>query len=465
MIKNIFFDLDGVLIDSRHLHFLALNDALSSIDSKYIISEDEHLSVYDGRPTTVKLDLLSKNKGLPENVHQKIWEQKQESTIKIFEENISSSDKLIDLMETLKSEGYKLFCASNSIRTTLELALNKLGILNYFTAIYSNEDVNHPKPHPEIYVRILNDFKLNPKETIICEDSPIGRRSAIDSGCHLCPIETPENLTLDYLEKWISYIDSKDESVTNTPWIMTPEMNIVVPMAGAGSRFAKEGYEHIKPMISVGNKLMIQVVVDNMNIKGKYIFIVQKDHNIRYNFNHWFKLICRDNPYEIVEVEKLTEGACCTVLEAKKYIDNDKPMIIVNSDQFIEWDANQFMYKMMSKDVDGGILTFKKDNDTKWSYAKLDEKGYVTEVQEKNPISNLATVGLYYWKRGSDFVKYANLMIEKNERVNNEFYVCPVYNYGIKDGKKIITSDCIEMWGLGVPDDLKYFLENYKGKF
>jgi HAD superfamily hydrolase (TIGR01509 family) len=465
MIKNIIFDLDGVLIDSRHLHYIALNKALESIDPKYVISEQEHISLYDGRPTSVKLDLLTDKKGLPKEYHQEIWNKKQDSTIETFETEIKRCDRTFETIQYFHKNGYRLFCASNSIQKTLDLALKKLEIYDFFDKVYSNEDIENPKPHPEIYIKVIHDFHLNPKETIICEDSPIGRKSALDSGCHLCPVETPESLKIEYIEKWIQYINSIDNSIINTPWIMTPEINIVIPMAGAGSRFAKDGYTDIKPMISVGNKLMIQVVVDNMNIKGNYIFIVQKGHNERYNFNHWFKLICRDNPYQIVEVDQLTEGACCTVLTAKKLIDNDRPMVIVNSDQYIEWDANQFMYKMMSKDVDGGILTFTKENDPKWSYAKLDEHGFVCEVREKQPISNIATVGLYYWKRGSDFVKYSLEMISKNERVNNEFYVCPVYNYAIQDGKKIITSNCKEMWGLGVPEDLKYFLENYTGKF
>ena len=465
MIKNIIFDLDGVIIDSRHLHYLAFNKALESIEHKYVITEEEHISLYDGRPTSVKLNLLTERKGLPKEFHSEIWKKKQIYTIDIFETHIKKCERTYETIKYFYDNGYKLFCASNSIYSTLELSLKKLEIYDFFEKIYSNEEVINPKPHPEIYVKVVNDFHLNPKETIICEDSSIGRKAALDSGCHLCPIEKPENLTIEYLKKWIQFISSIDNKVINTPWIMTPEMNIVIPMAGAGSRFAKEGYKDIKPMISVGNKLMIQVVIDNMNIKSNYIFIVQKEHNLRYNFNHWFKILCRDNPYKIVEVEHLTEGACCTVLTAKKYIDNDNPIIIVNSDQFIEWDANQFMYKMMSKNVDGGILTFKKENDVKWSYAKLDDNGFVSEVKEKIPISNLATVGLYYWRRGSDFVKYAEEMITKKEKVNNEFYVCPVYNYAIQDGKKIITSDCIEMWGLGVPDDLKYFIENYKGNY
>ena len=116
------------------------------------------------------------------------------------------------------------------------------------------------------------------------------------------------------------------------------------------------------------------------------------------------------------------------------------------------------MYKMQERNVDAGILTFKSTH-PKWSFAKVDDNGYVTEVAEKNPISDIATVGIYYWKKGSDYVKYAEQMIEKNIRHNNEFYVCPVFNQAVEDGKKIITYDIDNMWGLGTPEDLEYFLK------
>jgi dTDP-glucose pyrophosphorylase len=119
------------------------------------------------------------------------------------------------------------------------------------------------------------------------------------------------------------------------------------------------------------------------------------------------------------------------------------------------------MYKMNETEADGGIVTFEATH-PKWSFAKVDENGLVTEVAEKNPISNIATVGYYYWKHGSDFVKYAEQMIEKNIRVNNEFYVCPVFNEAVGDGKQIRTFNINKMWGLGTPEDLKYYLENYK---
>jgi dTDP-glucose pyrophosphorylase len=160
---------------------------------------------------------------------------------------------------------------------------------------------------------------------------------------------------------------------------------------------------------------------------------------------------------KIVEVDGVTEGAACTTLLAKDYINNDYPLFIANSDQYVEWDVLDFMYRMNERKVDGGIVTFKATH-PKWSYAKTDGLGMVTEVAEKNPISDNATVGFYYWKHGKDYVTYAEDMIYHDIRVNNEFYVCPVYNMAIQDGKQIQTYDVEKMWGLGTPEDLETYL-------
>ena len=162
---------------------------------------------------------------------------------------------------------------------------------------------------------------------------------------------------------------------------------------------------------------------------------------------------------KIIEIEKFTEGAACTTLLANKEINNSNPLIITNSDQFYQWNASKCMYNFTSKKVDGGILTFNSYH-PKWSYAKVDQDNYLMEVAEKKVISNNATVGFYYWSKGSDYVKYAEQMIKKNIRVNNEFYVCPVFNEALEDKKKFLISPVEEMWGLGTPEDLNYFL-NY----
>ena len=204
---------------------------------------------------------------------------------------------------------------------------------------------------------------------------------------------------------------------------------------------------------------MIQFVIENLALDANFIFLVRKEHEKKYNIVSLLKVLAPN--CKIVIVNKLTEGAACTTLLAKKLINNDNPLIIANSDQFIEWNSSKTMYKFISKKVDGGILTFDSIH-PKWSYAKTDKDGNVLEVAEKKVISNHATVGVYFWKKGSDYVNYAQKMIKKNIRVKNEFYVCPVFNEAIKDNKKIIIENVYEMWGLGTPEDLELFLKEKK---
>ena len=228
-------------------------------------------------------------------------------------------------------------------------------------------------------------------------------------------------------------------------------------MAGAGSRFAQAGYTFPKPLIEVKGKPMIQMVVDNLNIDAHYVFIVQEEHYEKYNLKQVLGLI--KPGCDIVTINGITEGAAVTTLLAKQYIDNEEPLLIANSDQIVEWSSNECLYAFGADEIDGGILTFKATH-PKWSYAKIGDDGFVSEVAEKNPISDNATVGIYYWKHGSDYVKYAEDMIEKNIRTNNEFYVCPVFNQAIADGKRVRVKEIEKMWGIGTPEDLNYYLEN-----
>lgn len=453
--KLLIFDLDGVLIESRELHYETLNDALSTIDPKYIITREEHLSTYDGLSTTTKLKILAANKGLPSSYFDQIWQDKQKHTFERLK-SISRSSKLIEICEWLKSKNYRIAVASNSIRETIKISLMSLGIMEYVEYIMSNEDVRRTKPYPEMYWNCMNALNAIPRTTIIAEDSHIGRQGAIDSGAVLLPIENSYDLTLERVQDIVMKLESGSKK--SIPW-RDQKLNVLIPMAGAGSRFAAAGYTFPKPLIEVRDKTMIQTVVDNLNMEANYIFIVQKEHYEKYNLKSLLSAIkpgCK-----IVQVEGMTEGAACTTLLARELIDNDHPLIMANSDQFVEWNTNEVMYAFNADSIDGGILTFKA-NHPKWSYAKLDDNGFVSEVAEKNVISENATVGIYFWKKGSDYVKYADQMIAANDRTNNEFYVCPVFNYAIKDNKKIRIKQIERMWGIGTPEDLNYFLENHK---
>lgn len=236
-------------------------------------------------------------------------------------------------------------------------------------------------------------------------------------------------------------------------------MNIVIPMAGRGSRFEKAGYTFPKPLIDVNNQPMIQVIVDNLNLEGRYIFLVQKEHYDRYSLKYLLPLICKDNPCEIIQVDGITEGAACTVLLAREFINNDEELVLANSDQWVDWDSEHFVSHLRKKDADGGVLTFHATH-PKWSFAKVDElSSKVVEVAEKKPISNIATVGIYYFKEGRFFVEGADQMISKDIRTNGEFYVCPVFNELIGDGKDVYPYPIAEMKGLGTPEDLERFLK------
>ena len=296
-----------------------------------------------------------------------------------------------------------------------------------------------------------------PKNTVIIEDSHIGREGALNSGAHLVPVKDTTDLTKEKIDEAKDILDGVTRK--KIPW-RDNKMNVLIPMAGAGSRFAQAGYTFPKPLIEVNGKPMIQVVVENLNVDAHFIFLVQKDHYEKYNLKQLLNLIAPG--CDIVQVDGITEGAACTTLLAKEFIDNDQPLLMANSDQYAEWNSNECLYAFTADTVDGGIVTFEATH-PKWSFAKLGDDGFVSEVAEKKPISNIATVGIYYWKKGSDYVKYAEQMIEKNVRTNNEFYVCPVFNEAIGDNKKIRVKNIDKMWGLGTPEDLNYFLENYKG--
>jgi HAD superfamily hydrolase (TIGR01509 family) len=456
MNKLVIFDLDGVLIDSREMHYEALNRALGNVSWDYVISREEHLSLYDGLPTSRKLTMLTEKKGLPVDRHQQIWEDKQKETLEIFSD-LEHDYELMHYFQQLKSRGYQVAVASNSIRNTVKLVLLRLGLLEFIDYYVSNEDVVRNKPFPEMYWKCMTACNALPKDTIIFEDSHIGRQGALDSKAHLIPIENRYDLNQEKIDKVFKIFASK--KLTIVPW-KSEKMNVLIPMAGAGSRFATAGYTFPKPLIEVNGKPMIQVVIENLNIEANYTFIVRKEHYEKYNLQYLLTLIAPG--CNIVQVDELTEGSACTTLLAKQYIDNDSPILLANSDQFIEWNSNECLYAFNADGIDAGILTFKATH-PKWSYAKIGEDGFVSEVAEKKPISDNATVGVYYWKKGSDYVKYAEQMIEKNIRTNNEFYICPVFNEAIADGKKIRVKEIEKMWGIGTPEDLNYFLENYKG--
>lgn len=448
MIKCLLFDLDGVLVDTCNLHGDTFRQALWEIAS-ISLNPQEHYREYNGLSTRAKLAKL----GLDKSIQEQVYQRKQELAGTLLEKECAPSERLIHMLEVLREKGYRVGCVSNCIRSTVTNVLDRLSVLSFFDVVVSNQDTENPKPAPDMYRLAMERLGTTPEETMIFEDSYVGLQAAVASGAHVHRVSSPNDITAEYV------LSAKPN--------ITQHVNIVIPMAGNGSRFAQVGYKDPKPFIPVFGKPMISWVVQNLGVDARYTFVIRKEFEETYAARDYLRTIAPD--CQTVSIDKTTEGAACTVLLTEEHINNDNPLIIINSDQYIEFEGCptafkfifDFLYSPSEKHLDGKISTFDGKRHPKWSYAKLGDDGIITEVREKDPFSEHATTGLYMWRRGSDFVRYANRMIQKNIRVNNEFYVVPVFNEAIADGKRIGICPCTRMWGIGVPEYLDYFLQNY----
>ena len=463
-IKAVAFDLDGVLVDTKNLHYEALNNAIRKVAGPdYIITKDEHLRSYDGLSTRKKLEILKTKKKLPKKYIHEIQLLKQKETAKKMGQ-LPYRPVVSRIARYLHRHGIRLFVTTNSTRKTARQAVRRLRLAGYVSGIISNEDVKNQKPHPEIYLRCMVAAGCRPEELLVIEDSPFGMQSAAESGAKYIMLKNPKGLTLLMISQKIG---SGSNIRISKKSMEMGDINVLIPMAGEGKRFAEAGYSFPKPLIEIPNfngKSMIQVVVNSLGITGKNIFVVQARHRRGFNLDSFLGVVSPG--CKIVSVDKVTEGAACTCLLAKPLINNEKELIIANSDQYLDWKPEEFIYLLRNKNADFGILTF-TNNHPKWSYAKTDEEGRVLEVAEKKVISDQATVGVYYWKHGRDFVRSATEMIEKNLRVGQsfngkgEFYVCPSFNELIAEGARgyVFKINKDQMYGLGTPEDLKYFID------
>ena len=274
-IKSIIFDLDGVLIDTKNLHFDALNKAISNHDKNFIISYSDHVIKFDGLSTKKKLSILNEN-GLDTNLLNKIDHDKKIFTEQMIKKQLKFDQNIYDIFHYFYKLEYKIAIATNAIRKTLESVVNILQIREFINFTISNEDVLNTKPHSEIYLKTFVELGVNPKETIIIEDSKLGREAAYNSGGNCLEIENfKKDLTIDRIKKKIMNVE-KNKKIDK--W-KSDKLNVLIPMAGHGSRFIDKGYIFPKPLISIKNKPMIQTVIENLAIDATYNFIILKDHH------------------------------------------------------------------------------------------------------------------------------------------------------------------------------------------
>lgn len=452
-ITTLIFDLDGVLIDLCNLHRDIFIKSFNQLSDLEITSEfhETHLEALSTRSKLKKLKEMYPEKTINEN---EIFNLKQSITVTELEK-IEVSDRIRNTLLWAKNNYFTIAVLTNSIRATLDIVLEKLQIKDLITIAWSNEDVSDPKPSPNGYIQLMKKLNVKSRNVMIFEDSITGLIAANGSGANVIKVVD----SLDLTPSFLLYCAKNNKRPT------APKLRIVVPMAGLGSRFQKDGYIIQKPFLPMlnGNQ-MWEEVVENLMPKNPQLRANTEVHLIvRKEQLLFFKT--KPNLY-VHYVPTLTEGAACTVLTLKNIINDDVPLMIGNSDQYLQWDSDEFYSTSFHPEYDGGISTFYHPcpDDLKWSYAALGKDGLIESVAEKKYIGPNATTGLYAWKRGSDYVKYAEEMILYNDRINNEFYVCPVYNYAIRHNKKFRIINCNKFWGIGVPTDYMYFLDNFNNK-
>jgi len=441
--KLAIFDLDGVLCDLKRLHFDALNAAL--VEAGYPpISYEDHLGRFDGYPTSKKLEMLK----VKNSDASYISSSKQRMTLKFIPEYVKPDPKIASITKWCVDRAIKMAVCSNARYSTIMKCLELLGIFHLFTSAYSiySADGFPPKPSPKMILSAVNNFGTDPLCTVVFEDSPKGLAAAHAAGCRVVQVG----------------LDGLTEEIVKTaltqeiqPYIWQWEnLGVIIPAAGRGKRFADAGYEAPKPFISIDDddKWMIQGVIENLAVETYIAVVVLDEHK---HFMEWV------NGCAVYGIPEVTGGTAETCLVPEFY-DPEDPLLIANADQILEWDSTAFYYRAQNTELDGIIVTFDAaDRNPAYSYLYVSD-GLVTHIEEKAAISDIACTGLWFFKRSSDFVKYARQMIEGDIRIKGEFYISGVIRLMLDAGLKFGIFKVDRFHSLGTPEDLDKYLEYRK---
>ena len=444
MNKNVFlFDLDGVLADTHDIQCNSTFDALRNYKNVILEAKDDIDLIYSTIPTKDKLVILC-NKGLiKENDIDSIYELKKQlcnSHLSILSEDKEKQQ----LFRHLKDNDCKIAVITNGNKASSKIILNNIGVSQYVDLLITNEDVNNRKPHPEPYIRAISHFGKSLEDYIIFEDSEVGLLAARATGVSVEEVVNVKDVNIRNISKFL--------------YPKPPEVNILIPMAGLGSRFSERGFKKTKPLIDVDGVPMIDKVISSLDISGNYIFVVRNNQDTQTIKGYIYKNYANA---KVIDVNYLTEGPASSCYLAKSLINNNAELIITNCDQYLEWNSNKFLSDARDNNYDCSVLTY-KSSDQKNSFLETDDKGKVIKIIEKEVISDNALVGVHYFKEGKLFIESYEDIFKKNVKVKDEYYMSTVcnnminkYNVGymsLGDGEKY--------WSLGTPSDYFEFLKH-----
>lgn len=444
------FDLDGTLCHLKDLHFDALNRALS-LNGHAVISREDHLVKMDGLPTSNKLFAL----GIVGVRAEEVSRDKQIITMELLPEHVNTDPAMVEMFHEVIARGWLIGVCSNARQDTVRECLRLLGVEFLVCWTFTPDCTTcRCKPSPEMMLRMMLAADACPRTTVIFEDSPTGLKAAHASGATVVQVDAPltEEFVLGHLLLPTDYSYRWDD------------LNVLIPMAGDGRRFSDAGYEDPKPFIKLPNgDTMVRSVENNLDVIASFTYIARMEH--LYSKGGVFYDRSWMLGGRVVEIENSTRGTAETCLSAEDCIHNDRPLLIANSDQLLEWDAMSFYYLARNTEMDGVVVVFDcPEQDKRWSYASRSLGGLVECVAEKDPISTLACAGLWFFKRGSDFVRLANRVIDQGLRVKGEFYVSTVLQAAIDAGLKFGTFKVDKFHGLGDPESLEKYVKEHPSK-
>ena len=460
-IEVLIFDLDGVLADLCELHrdlFLESFNRGATQEGTVgpLLSKEVHNELLEGLSTRSKLRACRTIFPLATYNDDAVYEDKQRLTMERLAVHHFPA-RTQEALTWARAQGLRLACYTNSIRATLDLVLDRLGVAALFEATQSNEEVPASKPSPVGYTQLMARMGVPPDRVLIFEDSAPGLAAARGSGATVIQVLDSLDITPQFLEHAVA---------ARRPYSPT-KLHLVVPMAGLDSGFAVEGFTLPKPFLPTCQErpesVLWRLVVDNVMPKQEPLRSATEVHLVvRADMEAAIRASAPPGVH-VHTVPTLSEGQACTVLTLRDIINCDTPLFICNADQFLGWDADAIYRAAFHPSYDGACVAFyhPSPTDLRWSYASLAEDGTLAHIAEKRYVGPWATTGHYAWKRGRDFVEYAEALIAEDSRVANSFYVAPSYALGRSRGQKYRIVPCDGFWGLGNPADYYAFLERY----
>lgn len=414
--RGLVFDLDGVLVESKDLHYQALRQALAKED--IVLEEEEHRLVYDGLSTRQKLTLLTRNRGLPEHRHHHVFAEKQRITLELTAQHVHVDPKLQATFAKLRADGHVIVVASNCIRASVDVLLKALGLVDLVDVTLSNQDVFKPKPFGDIYARAAVSLGCRPSDLVVFEDSPTGFEACIRAGCRLVKVDGPHQLSYEWIMEHVT--DTKTDN----------QVQIVMPMAGLHmlTHTSPARPPHSIPwhLNDVGCEPLINHVTRNVmtnlgttKANRRWIFIVigecDDDHkSLLYKSTNWEPTIIATARYEQC-------GAVSTVLLCKDQYDMSAPLIVHDNRHIIE--SRDGIASIVGKNC----LVVHDDISTKWSYAEvLPSTNKVIRVYEKEVVGMHACTGIYSFATALDFVEAAQKSMASDNRY--KYYLSQLYN-------------------------------------